>query len=84
MQRYTKTLIEEETNLTIMVEKALRENEKEDKAIAENTEDSIIDDIDISLEDLERVIHDQDFRDFEEFVEGELAEDANYLEGQEE
>ena len=84
MQRYTKTLIEEETNLTIMVEKALRENEKEDKAIAENTEDSIIDDIDISLEDLERVIHDQDFRDFEEFIEGELAEDANYLEGQEE
>lgn len=84
MQRYTKTLIEEETNLTIMVEKALRENEKEDKAIAENTEDSIIDDIDISLEDLERVIHDQDFRDFEEFVEGELAEDASYLERQEE
>ena len=31
MQRYTRTLIEEETNISTMVEKALRENAKEDE-----------------------------------------------------
>ena len=67
MQRYTKTLVEEETNLSIMVEKALRDIEKEDEANAENTEDMIIDDIDLSLEDLERTLKDQDYVDFQEF-----------------
>ena len=81
MQRYTKTLIEEETNLTIMVEKALREIEKEDKDIAANTEDSIIDDIDLSLEDLEATIKDKDFSDFEDFLEEEAAADERYLTG---
>jgi hypothetical protein len=41
-----------------MVEKALREIEKEDKDNAANTEDSIIDDIDLSLEDLEATLKD--------------------------
>ena len=81
MQRYTRTLIEEETNLPIMVEKALRENEKEDKDNAANTEDSIIDDIDLSLEDLEATLKDQDFTDFEDFLDGEAAADADYLGG---
>ena len=52
MQRYTRTLIEEETNLPVMVEKALREIDKEDKDNAANTEDEIVDDIEISLDDL--------------------------------
>ena len=81
MQRYTRTLIEEETNLPIMVEKALRENEKEDKDNAANTEDSIIDDIDLSLEDLEATLKDQDFTDFEDFLDEEAAADADYLGG---
>ena len=80
MQRYTKTLIEEETNLPIMIEKALREIEKEDKEQAENTEDNIVDDIDMSLEDIEKTIKDQDFIDFEEFLEEEATADAQYLE----
>ena len=79
MQRYTKTLIEEETNLPTMVEKALREIDKEDKADAENTEDTIVDDIDLSLEDLERTIRDQDFTDFEDFLDEESAADEDYL-----
>ena len=79
MQRYTKTLIEEETNLPIMVEKALREIEKEDKADAENTEDMIVDDIDLSLEDLERTLKDQDFSDFQDFLDEEAAADADLL-----
>ena len=81
MQRYTRTLIEEETNLPIMVEKALREIEKEDKDSAANTEDSIIDDIDLSLEDLEATLKDSDFEDFEEFLDEEYAADADYLTG---
>lgn len=81
MQRYTRTLIEEETNLPNMVEKALREIDKEDKANAENTEDSIVDDIDFSLEDLEATLKDQDFSDFEDFLEDSAAADAKLLAG---
>ena len=79
MQRYTKTLVEEETNLSIMVEKALRDIEKEDEANAENTEDMIIDDIDLSLEDLERTLKDQDYVDFQEFLDEEAETDSDYL-----
>lgn len=79
MQRYTKTLVEEETNLSIMVEKALRDIEKEDEANAENTEDMIIDDIDLSLEDLERTLRDQDYVDFQEFLDEEAEADSDYL-----
>jgi hypothetical protein len=74
-------LIEEETNLPIMVEKALREIEKEDKSIAENTEDSIIDDVDLSLDDLEATLKDSDFTEFEDFLDGEYAADADFLNG---
>ena len=79
MQRYTRTLIEEETNLPIMVEKALREIDKEDKDNAANTESNIIDDIDLSLEDLEATLKDQDFTDFEDFLDEEAAADDDYL-----
>ena len=81
MQRYTRTLIEEETNLPVMVEKALREIDKEDKDNAANDETDIIDDIDLSLSDLEATLKDQDYADFEEFLENESAADAVYLGG---
>ena len=81
MQRYTRTLIEEETNLPLMVEKALREIDKEDKSNAENEETDIIDDIDLSLEDLEATLKDQDFSDFDDFLDEEAAADADYLSG---
>ena len=76
MQRYTKSLIEGETNLTLMVEKALRENAKEDADAAANNEDTIIDDVDISLEDLEKSIRDEDYIDFEEFLDAAAEADA--------
>ena len=81
MQRYTRTLIEEETNLPVMVEKALREIDKEDKDIAANDETDIIDDIELSLDDLEATLKDKDFTDFDEFLEEEAAADAAYLSG---
>lgn len=69
MQRYTRTLIEEETSLPTMVEKALSEIEKEDAANAESEDDGIVDDIDLSLEDLEKELKDDDFNDFSDFLE---------------
>ena len=81
MQRYTKTLIEEETNLPIMVEKALREIEKEDTETKKNDEFDIIDDIDLSLEDLEKVIKYTDYEEFDDFLEQESELDAQLLEG---
>ena len=81
MQRYTRTLIEEETNLPLMVEKALRDIDKEDKDNAANTESEIVDDIEISLDDLEATLKDKDYSDFEDFLEEEAAADADYLSG---
>ena len=81
MQRYTRTLIEEETNLPVMVEKALREIDKEDKDNAANTESEIVDDIEISLDDLEQTLKDKDFEDFEDFLDEAAAADADYLSG---
>ena len=81
MQRYTRTLIEEETNLPIMVEKALREIEKEDKDNAANDETDIIDDVEISLDDLEATLKDQDFSDFDDFLDEEAAADVSFLNG---
>ena len=81
MQRYTRTLIEEETNLPNMVEKALREIDKEDKDNAANDETDIIDDVEISLDDLEATLRDQDFSDFDDFLDEEAAADASFLNG---
>lgn len=79
MQRYTRTLIEDETNISTMVEKALRENAKEDEEKAKNAESDIVDDADLSIEELEKTIKDSDYADFEEFKEQESAQDNEFL-----
>lgn len=81
MQRYTRTLIEDETNISTMVEKALRENAKEDEEKAKNAESDIVDDADLSIEELEKTIKDSDYADFEEFKEQESAQDNEFLQG---
>ena len=75
MQRYTRTLIEEETNLSSMIEQALKQNAKEDQDAANNTEDLIIDDADLSIEELEKTLEDTDFEEFNNFIDDEAAED---------
>ena len=80
MQRYTRTLIEEETNISTMVEKALRENAKEDEEDAKNNERDIIDEADLSIEDLEKTLRDEDYTDFEDFKDELAQEDAKFLE----
>ena len=79
MQRYTRTLIEDETNISTMVEKALRENAKEDEEKAKNAESDIVDDADLSIEELEKTIKDSDYADFEDFKEQEFAQDNEFL-----
>lgn len=81
MQRYTRTLIEDETNISTMVEKALRENAKEDEEKAKNAESDIVDYADLSIEELEKTIKDSDYADFEEFKEQESAQDNEFLQG---
>jgi hypothetical protein len=75
MQRYTRTLIEEETNLSSMIELALKQNAREDEDSSNNTESDIVDDVELDIEDLEKQIKDTDFEEFNEFLEAEAEED---------
>ena len=77
MQRYTRTLIEEETNLSNMVELGLKQIQKEDEEAKNNTETDIVDDIEVNIDDLEKELKDEDFVEFNEFLE---AEEENDLE----
>ena len=76
MQRYTKTLIEEETNLSNMIEMALKQNAKEDEDEKNQLDDDIVDDADLTIEELEKSLKDKDFEDFEEFKENEINNDS--------
>jgi hypothetical protein len=58
-----------------MVEQALKANAKEDEDAKENEETDIIDDLDPSLDDLEKSLQDQDFVDFNDFIEQEQNQD---------
>ena len=69
MQRYTRTLIEEETNLSNLVEQALKQIQKEDEDAENNQETDIVDDLEVNLDDIEKSLKDQDFVDFNEFLE---------------
>ena len=72
MQRYTRTLIEEETNLSNLIEVALRQNAKEDVEASENDEDDIVDENTlVSIDEIEKTLKDSDFADFGEFLEEE-------------
>ena len=60
MQRYTRTLVQEETNLTNLIEIALKQIEKEDEDAKNNTETEIVDELNLSLDELEKQVTDQD------------------------
>lgn len=79
MQRYTRTLIEEETNLSNMVEQALKQIQKEDEDAENNQETDIVDDDNIDLEDIEKSLKDEDFNDFNDFLEEESEQDLEEI-----
>ena len=79
LQSYTRDLINEETNLSAMIEHALREIEKDKENESKLESDDGTDDeeaFESSLfgDDAEKVLHDEDFTEFTEFEE-ELEED---------
>ena len=80
MQRYTKTLILEETNLSNLIEQAIKDNQREDLA------DEMADDTDVeedeerdAVEEVEEQLKDSDFVDYSEFLDNEEATDADLL-----
>ena len=77
MQKYTRTLIERETNLGNMIDQALKQNAKEDEQAKENVEDTIVDDVDMSIEDIEKSLEDIDIEDFSEFLDNETELDID-------
>jgi hypothetical protein len=54
-----------------MVEQALKQIQKEDEDAENNQETDIVDDDNIDLEDIERSLKDEDFSDFNDFLEEE-------------
>jgi hypothetical protein len=79
LQSYTRDLINEETNLSAMIEHALREIEKDKENESKLESDDGTDDEEafessLFADDAEKVLHDEDFTEFTEF-EDELAED---------
>ena len=75
MQRYTKTLIEEETNLSNLIEQAIKQNLKEDESATEDSDEIIFDDI----YEVERELSDEDFAEFSDFVSDDAAADQDLL-----
>lgn len=71
MQRYTKTLVERETNLSALIEQAVKQNMQEDANEKEDTDEIIFDDID----EIEKELTDNDFIDFADFLEEESEEE---------
>ena len=76
MQHYTKTLIERETNLSALVEQAVKQNMQEDEAEKEDTDEIIFDDID----EIEKELTDTDFIDFNNFIEEDADENSLFEE----
>ena len=74
MQRYTRTLIEKETNLGEMIEAAMKQNAREDEKVSDDL-DIVMDDNVDEIEEIEKIIHDKDFEEFNEFIDGEMEED---------
>jgi hypothetical protein len=79
LQSYTRDLINEETNLSAMIEHALREIEKDKENESKLESDDGTDDEEafessLFADDAEKVLRDEDFTEFTDF-EDELAED---------
>ena len=74
MQRYTRTLITEETNLTQLLEEAIKAVQKEDKEQQENNEEY---DYDNEIEEIERELQESDYEEFNEFLENEEISDQS-------
>lgn len=74
MQRYTRRLVEEETNLNELLQAAIERNAKEDAEVKD--EDDIVDFDDMAMQDIEnQITTDKDFEEFADFQSKEMDED---------
>ena len=78
MQKYTKTLIDQETNLSALVEAAIKQNMKEDEEDVEDSDEIIFDD-ELDVDEIEKQLKDEDFEDFNDFIEDEEEETRRIL-----
>lgn len=84
LQSYTRDLINEETNLSAMIEHALREIEKDKENEAKVDSDEGLDDEEafessLFADDSEKVLHDEDFAEFNEYQEELQENDEAFL-----
>lgn len=89
LQNYTRDLINEETNLSSMIEHALQEIEKDKENEANLESDNGEEDEEayeaaLFGENAEQVLHDKDFVDFTEYEEGLEEDDEAFLKSLEE
>lgn len=76
MQRYTRTLIEGEADLGNLIEMAIKQNAKEDEERKKADNLDIIDDEDVSIDDIEKtVLSERDYEEYSEFQDQEIEED---------
>lgn len=82
MQRYTRSLIEGEADLGNLIENALKQNAKEDED-TKNMKDDIVDEDDVSIEDIEKELQEKDYEDYADFQQEEINDDdlKLFLEG---
>ena len=73
MKRYTQSLVDGETNLSNMIESAIRQNAREDDEAKENAETEIVDEEELTINDIEKDL--QSFNDFADFQEEEISID---------
>lgn len=74
MQRYTRRLVEEETNLNELLQAAIDRNAKEDAEAKD--EHDIVDFDDMAMQDIEnQITTDKDFEEFVDFQNKEMDED---------
>lgn len=74
MQRYTRRLVEEETNLNELLQAAIDRNAKEDAEAKD--ENDIVDFDDMTMQDIEnQITTDKDFEEFVDFQNKEMDED---------
>lgn len=77
MQRYTRNLIDNESNLSTLIEQAIKQNQREDAEAKDDSDEIILSDVD----EVEKELKDKDFIEFNEFLEEEAEQDLlNFLE----
>lgn len=75
MKRYTHSLISGESDLITMIENAIKQNMREDEAALAADEEDIVDDDNISIDQIEEELKDSDILDFNDFIYDDMGED---------